>query len=99
MCSAADSAFFGVTHIYETPGFYSQISERFGSIRPYLRYQYVNASRNEPVFPYVGLRAGPSVGVRYDLNESVALKLQYDHSELRQQRGVNTLGLQAGFIF
>lgn len=87
------------SHIYETPGFYSQISERFGSFRPYLRYQYVNASRNEPVFPSVGLRAGPSVGVRYDVNESVALKLQYDHNELRQQPGVNTLGLQAGFTF
>ena len=87
------------SHIYETPGFYSQISERFGSFRPYLRYQYVNASRYEPVFPDVGLRAGPSVGIRYDVNESVALKLQYDHSELRQQPGVNTLALQAGFTF
>jgi hypothetical protein len=87
------------SHIYETPGFYSQVSERFGAFRPYLRYQYVNAPKNEPVFPLTGLRAGPSVGVRYDVNESVALKLQYDHSELRQQPGVNTLGLQAGFTF
>ena len=87
------------SHVYDTPGFYSQISERFGSIRPYLRYQYVNASRSEPVLGSVGLRTGPSAGVRYDVNESVALKLQYDYNELRQQPGVSTLGLQATYTF
>jgi len=87
------------SHVFQTPGFYSQLSERFGSFRPYLRYQYVNASRYEPVLANVGLRAGPSVGVRYDVNESVALKLQYDYNELRQQPGVSTLGLQAAFTF
>jgi len=45
------------------------------------------------------LRSGPSVGVRYDANESVALKLQYDYTELRRQPGVSTLGLQVGFTF
>src|ERR1700758_3431640 len=85
--------------LFQTPGFYSQISERFGSYRPYFRYQYVNAPTNEPIFPDVGLRSGPSVGVRYDANESVALKLQYDYTELRRQPGVSTLGLQVGFTF
>lgn len=87
------------SHVFQTPGFYSQISERFGSFRPYLRYQYVNAARDEPVLGNIGLRAGPSVGVRYDVNESVALKLQYDYNELRQQPGVSTLGLQTTFTF
>jgi hypothetical protein len=87
------------SHTFQTPGFYSQISERFGSFRPYLRYQYVNASRNEPVLSFIGLRAGPSAGVRYDINESVALKLQYDYNELRQQSGVSMLGAQATFTF
>ena len=89
----------GAPHVFDTPGFYSQISERFGSYRPYFRYQYVNAPSNEPVFPDVGLRSGPSVGVRYDANESVALKLQYDYTALRRQPGVSTLGLQVGFTF
>jgi opacity protein-like surface antigen len=69
-------------HDYITPAFYSQISQRFGSYRPYFRYQYVNASSNEPVFPQVGLRTGPSVGIRFDATESVALKLQYDYTFL-----------------
>lgn len=89
----------GAPHVFDTPGFYSQISERFGSYRPYFRYQYVNAPTNEPIFPDVGLRSGPSVGVRYDANESVALKLQYDYTALRRQPGVSTLGLQVGFTF
>lgn len=72
-------------HAYETPAFYSEISERFGSYRPYVRYQYINASSNEPVFPQVGLRTGPSVGMRFDATESVAFKLQYDYTLLRRQ--------------
>lgn len=72
-------------HVFETPAFYSQISERFGLYRPYFRYQYVNASSQEPIFPQVGLRTGPSLGVRFDPNQSVALKLQYDYTDLRRQ--------------
>jgi hypothetical protein len=89
----------GSSHVYNTPGFYTQISKRFGSYRPYLRYQYVNGSDSEPVFPDVGLRQGPSVGLRFDASESVALKLQYDRTELRHQPAFNALGLQLGFTF
>ncbi len=72
-------------HVYETPAFYSQISKRFGIYRPYLRYQYINASSREPLFPQVGLRTGPSAGMRFDVTESVAFKLQYDYTFLRRQ--------------
>jgi hypothetical protein len=89
----------GLSHVFETPGFYTQVSRRFGSYRPYFRYQYVNASPTEPVFPDIGLRQGPSVGVRYDASESVALKLQYDYTGLRRQPATNALGLQIGFTF
>ena len=89
----------GLSHVYDTPGFYTQISRRWGSYRPYFRYQYVNGSDSEPVFPTVGLRAGPSVGLRFDASESVALKLQYDRTELRHQPSFNALALQLGFTF
>jgi hypothetical protein len=89
----------GLSHVYDTPGFYTQLSRRWGSYRPYFRYQYVNASDTEPVFPTVGLRQGPSVGLRFDASESVALKLQYDRTELRHQPGYNSLALQLGFTF
>ena len=86
-------------HTYQTPGWYSQISRRFGSYRPYFRYQYINASPNEPISPDIGLRAGPSAGLRYDASESVALKLQYDFTSLRDQHSVQGLQAQVGFTF
>ena len=86
-------------HTFATPGWYSQISKRFGAYRPYFRYQYINASPNEPIFPDIGLRAGPSAGVRYDASESVALKLQYDFTSLRNQQAVQGLQGQVGFTF
>jgi hypothetical protein len=85
--------------VFNTPGFYTQIARRFGPYQPYFRYQYVNAGRMEPVFPDVGLRQGPSIGLRYDASDAVALKLQYDYSTLRGQPGVNGLALQLGFTF
>lgn len=89
----------GFSRVFNTPGFYTQISKRFGSYRPYFRYQYVNAPDTEPVFPDIGLRQGPSVGLRYDASESVALKLQYDYTAQRRQMGTNALALQVGFTF
>jgi len=88
-----------LSRTFNTPGFYSQVSKQFGSWRPYLRYQYVNGSDTEPVFPDVGLRHGPSAGLRYDASESVAVKLQYDYTALRRQNAVNALALQIGFTF
>lgn len=89
----------GGSTAYNTPAFYSQVSRQFGSFRPYFRYQYVNAPSNDPIFPDVALRDGPSAGVRFDASEFVALKLQYDYTFLRQQPGVNSLALQLGFTF
>jgi len=86
-------------HTFATPGWYSQISKRFGAYRPYFRYQYINASPNEPIFPDIGLNAGPSAGLRYDASESVALKLQYDFTSLRNQQSVQGLQAQVGFTF
>jgi hypothetical protein len=89
----------GQSHVFDTPGFYTQISKAFGIYRPYFRYQYVNESDAEPVFPQVGLQYGPSAGIRMDASESVALKLQYDHTAFRNQPSVNGLTLQFAFTF
>ena len=84
---------------YNTPAFYTQLSRQIGSYRPYFRYQYINVSKTEPIFPDVGLREGPSLGLRFDASESVALKFQYDYTRLRNQPAVNALALQLGFTF
>ncbi len=92
-------AIFGTSQVFNTPGFYTQFSRQLGYYRPYFRYQYINASGTEPVFPDVRLRQGPSVGLRYDASESVALKLQYDYTDSRARAAKNALALQVGFTF
>jgi hypothetical protein len=92
-------AVLGSNSVFNTPGFYTQASKQFDFGRPYFRYQYVNVAQNEPVFPDVSLRHGPSLGIRFDPSESVALKFQYDYTFLRNQPGVNALTMQLGFTF
>lgn len=89
----------GLGHTFQTPSFYSQISERFGLFRPYFRYDYTNVSPNEPIFADVGLRSGPSIGVRYDASDSVALKLQYDVTSMRHEHATQGAQAQVGFTF
>lgn len=89
----------GTGKAFNTPGFYTLASRQLGSFRPYVRYQYVNVAKNEPIFPDVGLRYGPSVGLRYDATESVALKFQYDYTSMRNQPGFSGLDMQLGFTF
>jgi len=59
----------------------------------------VNGPANEPIFPDVGRRQGPSAGIRFDASESVALKLQYDYTTIRNQQAINALAMQVGFTF
>ena len=83
-----------------TPAFYSLISEKVGEKwRPYFRYQYVNSAIQSPVFPDVQLRHGPTVGVRYDYNDYIAFKTQYDRVFRRQLPDLNDLVLQLAFRF
>lgn len=85
--------------IFHTPAFYSQISKRFGAYRPYFRYEYINAPVNEPLFADVGLRRGPSTGLRFDASDAVALKLQYDFLQQRGRPSANLLTTQFAFTF
>jgi hypothetical protein len=84
---------------YNTRGYYTQVSRLFGKFRPFFRYQYVNAPDDDPVLAGVGVRSGPSFGLRYDLDASTALKLQYDHTKRRGLSSFNELTLQSAFTF
>lgn len=87
--------------VFYTPGFYTQLSRRFGDARPYFRYQYVNAPGDDPIFRplEVGRRDGPSLGLRYDVSEFAALKMQYDRTRRRRRPALNELTLQLAFTF
>jgi len=95
----------GAPGVFHTPGFYTQFSRRFGKYRPYFRYSYVNAGVAEPIYgdpadgPIVGRRNGPTLGLRYDLNDHAAFKLQYDHLAQRGQKSFNALETQFSFAF
>ena len=95
----------GTPGVFHTPGFYTQFSRRFGKYRPYFRYSYINAGVAEPIFgdpadgPIVGRRNGPTLGLRYDLNDHSAFKLQYNHLAQRGQKNSNELLTQFSFAF
>jgi hypothetical protein len=89
---------------FHTPGFYTQFSRRLGRYRPYFRYAYVNAGVAEPIYgnpadgPVVGRRNGPTLGLRYDMNDHSAVKLQFNHIA-RGPESYNELVSQFAFAF
>ena len=85
--------------IFQTPGFYSQIARRFGNAKPYFRYQYVNVPSDDPIFPDIGRRNGPSLGLRYDLTDFAAFKAQFDRTQRRGFDTFNDFILQLAFTF
>lgn len=85
--------------VFNSPAFYSQFAKQWRKIRPFFRYQYVNTSARNTIFNDVGLRAGPSFGARYDLNDYIAFKAQLDHIERRGEPDLNGLHLQTAFTF
>jgi hypothetical protein len=94
------NALLGGSLHFDTPAFYSQFSRQIGRARPFFRYQYVNASSNDSsVYNDVGLRFGPSFGVRYDLNDYIALKAQLDRIARRGQPDLDGLQLEISFTF
>ena len=84
---------------FDTPAFYSQFSKQVGPVRPFFRFQYVNASPNTFIYDDVGLRFGPSFGARYDLNDYIAFTAQLDHTVRRGEPDLNGLQLQFAFTF
>src|ERR1700680_1357874 len=91
-------AFEQSSTVYNMPAFYSQISKQFGRIRPFFRYQYINANRGT-FLEDVLLRHGPSFGARYDFNDFVAFKAQLDHTLRKGLPDLNGLHFQLAFRF
>jgi hypothetical protein len=84
---------------FNTLGFYSQLSRKWHAWRPFVRYNYLNAPDMEPIFTTTGRQSGPAGGLRYDVKESVALKLQFDHLDRRGLSAVNIVTMQTSFVF
>jgi len=84
--------------VFNMPAFYSQISKQFGRVRPFFRYQYINANPSS-LFGDVDLRYGPSFGARYDFNDFIAFKAQLDQTMRKGQADLDGLHFQLAFTF
>ncbi|HWZ41982.1 MAG TPA: hypothetical protein VNW97_00825 [Candidatus Saccharimonadales bacterium] len=82
-----------------TPGFYSQVSRSWGRYRPYFRYEYVNIPARDPLLADIALLHGPKAGVRYELNEFAAFKIEYERTLRRSLDAVNSVRTQLSFAF
>jgi hypothetical protein len=91
-------AYDGSRIVYNMPAFYSQVARQFGRVRPFVRYQYINAHVNS-VLEDIALRRGASFGARIDLSDNIALKTQLDHILRKGQPDLNGLHLQLAFSF
>lgn len=82
-----------------TTGFYTQVSRQFGRVRPYFRYNYLNAPATDPLFHDVGRSSGPSFGLRYNFSDFAAFKSQYEYTQRRGLEVIKALSLQLAFTF
>jgi hypothetical protein len=91
--------------VFHLPGFYSQFSRKFGQYRPYVRYAYQNANDNDRVYNGsdggnpVGRKGDLSLGLRREIAEFAALKLQYDRIGQRGAESFNKVATQFAFTF
>lgn len=88
----------GLPMNYNTNGMYSLLSYKLTkSARPYFRYDYVNQPESEGLLPRTN---GPTVGLRYDLNEWIGFKGEFSHTDVRgNTKPSNTIGSQLVFTF
>lgn len=89
----------GTRSAFRSPMAYSQMAHKFGIYKPYVRYQYVRDNMNDPVNILRGTYYGPSVGVRVDMFEFAAFKVQFNHLYQSSQLAGNGLDAQMAFTF
>lgn len=84
-------------------GGYAQLAVRLGLWSPYVRWEYLNANRSDPLARLVladpGVRRQTSAGLRYDFSDFAALKLQYSRLIQETLAPANLAALQAAFTF
>ncbi len=64
----------GTGQVFDSKLMYTQLSRKFGPLRPFIRAQYVRSPIGDPVNAFIGKYAGPSIGLRYDISAFVAIK-------------------------
>jgi hypothetical protein len=81
---------------------YTQVSRKFGKFRPYARLEFRNSPSSDPLLAYLGQNVsvwGPSIGVRWDFTQMMALKVEYEHTEQRGASALDQLTFQWSFRY
>ncbi len=89
----------GAPRPIRSPMAYTQLARKFGIYKPYFRYQYVRDNLSDPVNILKGTYYGPSVGIRMDIFEYAAFKVQFNHLYQSSQLAGNGLDAQVAFTF
>jgi len=84
---------------YDNTAGYVQLSRAWGRFRPYYRYDRQNI---DPGTPFIG--DAPSykaniAGLRVDPTELLGLKIEYQHTDEAEHRGVDSFKTQLVFVF
>jgi hypothetical protein len=85
--------------VSDIPAGYLQAAYQIGRFRPYVRFESVNVPDRDPILGDVGRRSTASAGLRYDLQDFVALKLQLDRTSRRARETANAITVQVAFAF
>jgi hypothetical protein len=89
----------GAAPASDSRGYYAQASRRFGTVRPYVRMDYLDIPNTDALFSFLGRRFGPTVGARYDFQPFAALKLQTSHLNQTTRPNMNRVDAQVSFMF
>jgi len=83
----------------DSKGYYAQASRRFGTVRPYVRMDYLDVPKTDQLLAFLGRRSGPTVGVRYDFQPLAALKVQTSHLNQTTRQKMDRVDAQVSFMF
>jgi len=89
----------GENQIFRSTTAYTQFSQSFGKTRPFVRYEYQNVPKSDPILHALGRRGGPSFGVSRHLSSYAVLKVQFGRLQQRGSGSVNDFQTQLAFAF
>lgn len=92
----------GSGHVWNSQGTYAQIAYRLPGVykkwKPYYRFEYIHVPATEPVLQFSNL-AEHTAGVRFDIVDFAALKVEYRHARHTDLQKINGFFAQTAFTF
>lgn len=89
-------------HVWDSQGLYTQVAYRLPGEahkwKPYYRFEYIHVPATEPVLLVPNLN-GHTAGVRYDITDYAAFKLEYRHDRRTPVLTTNGIYIQTAFTF